>query len=52
MTKIWPATDFLATDDIFDEEYSTIEPQRQFVEQLDVLKQVVIWVTTIHKIEK
>ena len=43
--KEGPATDLLATNDVLDEENAPVESQRHFVEQLNVLQQVVIRVT-------
>ena len=42
MTVEAPATDFIGTDDVFDEEDPVAESQRQFVKQLNVFQQVVV----------
>jgi hypothetical protein len=42
MTVETPTTNFTWSNDILNEEYSSTEPQRQLVKQLNVLQQVVV----------
>jgi hypothetical protein len=37
-----PAAYFCGADDVFDEKHSATESQREFVEQLDVLQQIIV----------
>jgi len=46
MTKERPAADFLATNDVLDEENSSVEPKRKLIEQFNVLEQIVVRVTS------